>query len=71
MYKMDNLINRTTRNDDPPLTEKQDEQAMNGIEPDHRDQWKERESVIQSLAAKSISFISSTGKNNETFRSSC
>ncbi|CAO3594291.1 unnamed protein product [Absidia cylindrospora] len=63
MYKMDNPVDRTTSDDSSPLTEKQHEQNMKGIGPDYQEQWKERESVIQGLAAKSISFISSTVSN--------
>ncbi|ORZ24274.1 armadillo-type protein [Absidia repens] len=63
MYKMDSPVDRTTSDDSFPLTEKQHEQNMKGIGSDYQEQWKERESVIQGLAAKSISFISSTVSN--------
>lgn len=45
----------------PPSEKYQQQQNLNEMGQGAQEQWKERESIIQGLAAKSVSFVGSTG----------
>ncbi|SAM07474.1 hypothetical protein [Absidia glauca] len=63
-YKIDDLVYSAANGDLAPPSEKhQQQQNVNEVGQGAQEQWKERESIIQGLAAKSVSFVGSTVSN--------